>query len=106
MKIGSLKHRIVLQKKMITEDDLKQQSEVWTDITTVWARIEPLSGREYFIARQENAEISVKITIRYQPGISTDLRAVFGSRTFEVLSVINPEERRESLLLMCREVSV
>ena len=103
MRIGELRHRVTLQRKEITEDALKQQSEVWTDIATVWARIEPLSGREYFAARQENADISVKIIIRYLPGITTDSRAVFDGRVFEALSVVNPEERCESLILMCRE---
>jgi len=106
MKIGNLRHRVVLQQKVITEDALKQQSEFWADIATVWAAIEPLSGREYFAARQENTEVTTRITIRYLPGIKADIRAVFGGRIFEVLSVINPEERRESLILMCKEVPV
>lgn len=106
MKIGSLRHRVTLQQKTVTEDDLKQQSEVWSDITTEWARIEPLSGMEYFAAKQINVDISVRITIRYRPGIISDLRAVFDGRIFEVLSVINPDERCESLVLMCKEVPV
>ena len=106
MKIGSLQHRVALQQKTVNEDAIKQQSESWTDMSTMWARIEPLSGREYFAARQENAEITAKITIRYRPGINTDLRIVFDGRIFEVLSVVNPEERCKLLILMCKEVPV
>jgi len=103
MRIGELRHRVTLRKKEITEDALKQQSEVWTDIATVWARIEPLSGREYFAARQENADVSVKVVIRYLPGITAETRVVFDGRVFDVLSVINPGERNISLVLMCKE---
>ncbi|MGI5892088.1 MAG: phage head closure protein [Bacillota bacterium] len=106
MKIGDLRHRVTLQQKTVIEDDLKQHTENWTDIATVWARIEPLSGREYFAARQENTEVTTRITIRYLPGITTDSRVVFGGRVFEVLSAIDPEERCESLILMCNEVPV
>ncbi len=106
MKIGNLRHRVTLQQKTVIEDDLKQHTENWTDIASVWARIEPLSGREYFAAKQINSEISVRVTIRYLPGITTEARVVFGGRIFEVLSVVNPEERCESLILMCREVPV
>ncbi len=98
-----MRHRVTLRKKEITEDALKQQSEVWTDIATVWARIEPLSGREYFAARQENADVSVKVVIRYLPGITAETRVVFDGRVFDVLSVINPGERNISLVLMCKE---
>jgi SPP1 family predicted phage head-tail adaptor len=104
MRIGDLRHRVTLQKKTITEDALKQQSEAWVSVATVWAAVEPLSGREYFAAKQVNAEISVRITIRYRKGITPDMRVVFGDRAFEVLSVVNPKERCESLVLMCREV--
>lgn len=106
MKIGNLRHRVVLQQKVITEDALKQQSEVWTDIATVWAAIEPLSGREYFAARQENAEVTAKITIRYRKDVTPDMRAVSEGRVFDVLSVINPGERNISLILMCKEIPV
>lgn len=101
-----MRHRVTLRKKEIAEDALMQQLEAWTDIATVWARIEPLSGREYFAARQENTEVTTRITIRYLPGITTDSRVVFGGRVFEVLSAIDPEERCESLILMCNEVPV
>lgn len=98
-----MRHRVTLRKKEIAEDALKQQSEAWTDIATVWAAIEPLSGREYFAASQENTEVTTRITIRYLPGITTDLRVVFGGRVFEVLSAIDPGERNISLILMCKE---
>lgn len=104
MKIGTLRHRIQIQIKTISEDSLKQQTESWTDVATVWARIEPLSGREYFQARQETAEVSVKVTMRYRNDISPSMRLRFEDRIFEVLSVINPEERCILLLLMCKEV--
>lgn len=106
MRIGELRHRVTLQQKEVTEDELKQQAEIWTDMATVWAAVEPLSGREYFAAKQINAELSVRVTIRYRKDVTPDTRIVFGSRIFEVLSVVNPKERCESLILMCREVSV
>ena len=103
MKIGPLKHRIVLQRKTVTEDTLKQQSESWVDFAYVWGSIEPLTGREYFSARQENAEVTTRITIRFLKNVTPDMRVVFGSRVFEVVSVINPKELNQSLVLMCRE---
>lgn len=106
MKIGELRHRVILQRKTVTEDELKQQTESWTDIATVWASIEPLSGREYFAAKQVNSEISAKITIRYRKGINSAMRVLFGGRIFEVQSVTNPEERCKSLILLCEEVPI
>jgi dTDP-4-dehydrorhamnose reductase len=77
---------VVLQQKVVTEDALKQQSETWMNSATVWAVIEPLSGKEYFAAKQVNAEISVKLTLRYRKDVVSDMRVAFGNRVFEVLS--------------------
>ena len=106
MRIGDLRHRIVLRKKVVTEDELKQQSETWTDVVTIWACVEPLSGKEYFAAKQTNAEVSVKFTLRYLSGVKSDMRVAFKDRSFEIQTVINPKERNRSLVLMCTEVSV
>ena len=106
MRIGELRHRIVLQKKVVTEDELKQQSETWTDVVTIWACVEPLSGKEYFAAKQTNAEVSVKFTLRSLNDVKPDMRVTFQDRSFEIQTVINPKERNRSLILMCTEVSV
>ena len=106
MRIGELRHRIVLQNKVVTEDELKQQSETWTDVVTIWACVEPLSGKEYFAAKQTNAEVSVKFTLRYLNGVKPDMRVAFKDRFFEIKTIIDPKEKNRSLVLMCTEVSV
>ncbi|MDW7651312.1 MAG: phage head closure protein, partial [Bacillota bacterium] len=78
--------------------------EAWVDIGTVWASIEPLSGREFFAAQQVNAEVSTKITLRYKAGIKPEMRVLFAGRVFEILSVINLEEKNIQFVLMCKEV--
>lgn len=104
MKIGQLRHRIVLQEYTSTQDSFGAEVQSWVDIATVWASIEPLSGREYFAAQQINAEVSTKITIRYRAGIKPTMRIIFKSRIYEILSVINTREQKRELTLMCKEV--
>ena len=106
MKIGKLKHRVILQRKEITEDELKQQTETWVDFAYVWAEVQPLSGREYFAAKQENAEVTTRITIRHLKDVKPDMRVLFNEKVYEILSVINPYERNVSLVLMCREMVI
>jgi len=69
MKVGRLRHRIVLQQRA----DLVIDGEVvpgWTDLAEVWASIEPVSGREYFAAQQVSAETSTRILIRWRAGVN------------------------------------
>lgn len=106
MKIGKLRHRAILQRKEITQDELKQQTETWVDFAYIWAAIQPLAGREYFSARQENAEVTTRITIRYLKDVKPDMRVMFNEKVYEILSVINQDERNISLVLMCKEAVI
>jgi SPP1 family predicted phage head-tail adaptor len=75
----------------------------WETFATVWASIEPLIGREYFGQQREQATVSHKIRMRHQPGITHKMRVTWGTRLFEIESVLNVGERDRELLLMVSE---
>ena len=75
----------------------------WNTLATVRADIEPLSGREYFAAAQVNAEISHRIRLWYRTDVTPKCRGVWGTRTFDFVSVINVGERNIELEIMAVE---
>ncbi len=101
--IGSLRHRITLQEPVVIKDSIGQEVEEWQDVATVWASVEPLSGKEYFNAKQTNSEVSTKITLRYFNGLLPHWAVQFGQHRYNILSVINYEERNIYLQLLCSE---
>lgn len=105
MNPGNLNKRITLQQQTEEQDASGQLLDNWADIATVWAAIEPLSGREFFAAQQVNSEVTTKIRIRYRDGIKAYMRIKYGERIFDIQSVIDPKEQHKELVLMCREVN-
>ena len=103
MRAGTLRHKVVIQKNTPTRDSYGAEVEAWADYATVWASIEPARGREFWESQQVNAEVTGKIRIRYLEGITPKMRVKHGSRIFEIISVINPEERNRELQLMVKE---
>ena len=103
MRAGTLRHKVVIQQNTPTRDSYGAEVEAWTDYATVWASIEPARGREFWESQQVNAEVTGKISIRYLAGITPKMRVKHGSRIFEIISVINPEERNRELQLMVKE---
>lgn len=103
MNFSKLRHRITLQERVASKDSFGAEMETWKDISTVWAMVEPLSGREYFAAQQVNAEVTTKVTIRYIKSIKPEMRVVFEDRVFDILSVICVDERKVEMQLMCKE---
>jgi SPP1 family predicted phage head-tail adaptor len=68
-----------------------------------WAAIEPLTGRELFAAQQRVAEVSHKVTIRWRPGILANQGVWYGKRQFDIQVVLDPDERKCFLVLLCKE---
>ena len=104
MKIGDLRHRVTIQEKAVTIDAYGGEVVIWADVATVWAAMEPLSGREFLEGRRLENEINHRIRIRYREGLTPSMRVVCGSRTFDIEAVIERASRRREIWLMCREL--
>lgn len=101
--IGKLRHPISLLKPIIVKDELGQEVEKLEVQKTIWASIEPLSGKEYFSAKQVNSEATIKLTIRYVESLLPHWVVQFGQRIFNIEAIINFEERNKYLQLLCSE---
>lgn len=103
MNIGKLRHRITLLRQVNEVNDYGASTQTWKRVATVWANVRPLSGREYFSAQQVQSEVTTQIWLRHIEGIKPTMKVKFGKREFEILSVLNIQERDVSLQLMCKE---
>lgn len=103
MKIGELRHRITFQKEIKTPDGHKGFVSQWQDVVTVWASIEPLSGREYFYSHQIKAEVTHRVKIRYREDITVKMRIKHRDRVLEIESILDLKEAHQTLEILCRE---
>jgi SPP1 family predicted phage head-tail adaptor len=101
---GKLIHRITIQRPVETQDSLGATVQSWQNLANVWASIEPLSAREQFNLHSTYTAATHKIGMHYIAGVTAKCRVLFGTRAFDIESVINPEERNEDLNLVCSEV--
>lgn len=102
-KIGDMRHRITFQKSEKTPDGYKGHTVKWQDVITVWASVEPLTGREYFYSHQIKAEVTHRVKTRYREDITVKMRIKHRNRVLEIESIIDLQERREFLEILCRE---
>jgi SPP1 family predicted phage head-tail adaptor len=103
---GKLRHRITLQELSAASPDVTgsgMPDESWTDLATVNASVEPLSGRELFAAQEHHSEVTTRITIRYRAGINAKQRVSFRGKTYNIRYVLDPEERHRELQLLSAE---
>ena len=101
--IGNLRHRITFEKPVKVADGYKGHTVTWQDVITVWASVDPLSGREYFYAHQIKAEVSHRVRIRYNEKVSTEMRIKHKDRYLMIESIIDLKERREIQEILAKE---
>lgn len=104
--IGKLRHRITFQKETRVDDGGGGSASTWGDISgtaTVWASVEPLSGREVLFGQQLQASVTHRIKLRHKSDISEAMRIKFGSRFFNIRSIRHIEERDRWTEIMAEE---
>lgn len=103
---GLLRHRIHIQVSVETQDEFNQPIAVWENLVeNVNANVAKLTGQELFEARQLHAESTYRIITRYVKNLhlTPKHRIVFGEKQFDILSIINLEERNLIFEIMAKE---
>ena len=99
MRAGKLRHLIYLQSLTGTNDGGDYQ-EAWATTYTIRAEMDPKGGTEYFSADQVQDRAVVVWRVRYQDGITTDMRLIHRETTYNILSVANTGGRDRELLIL------
>lgn len=70
---------------------------------SVAALVVPMSGREYEESQKLRTETTYKISTRFFPGITPDLRILYDNREFEIVSVLDLNGRHSELQIVAAE---
>ena len=104
MRAGRLNQRITFQRQTESLSPYREDVGAWSDVVTVSAAVEPLSGKEFFQAMQVQSDVNLRITCRYSSdvsGITTKDRISHGSNTYDIAAIVNVGSRNKELQFMC-----
>ena len=106
-------HRITIQEMSNSSDDYGGQNVSWITQSTVWAAVEPLTGREVWSSDQNNSRVNSKMVIRYQADLKNTAstgayRVSYDGRIFPIKYVKNVDndmkrEGKSFQILYCEE---
>ncbi|WP_345993760.1 phage head closure protein [Sulfurimonas sp. HSL-1716] len=105
MRSGNLKHKVEIKQHTGTRDTFGGVADDDVLFATVYVSIVPLSGKEYFVSKSVNSEVTHQIEMRFIPGVTPDMKIVYGTREFDINSVINVREANKTLQIMATEVT-
>jgi|SRR5579864_4490152 len=106
--IGAMNRQITIQQRTATNSD-GQQTGAYSNLITVWAKIEHLSGKEVVNGIEFSAEITTRFTTPYTPGIEPRMRVKYvdlagKTHYYDLLYVQNVDERGFFLELLAQEI--
>ena len=104
MKSEKLKNRIMLQILETLTNENGFEIESWVDFKDLWAAVTNLHGREYFEAAADQAENTVKFTIRYTDQIDTTMRVLFKGKQYNISSIDNIKYANKFIEIKAMEV--
>jgi SPP1 family predicted phage head-tail adaptor len=104
MRAGKLRRRLIIQQATETQGATGEMAVTWGTFATVWGSVEPLRGREFWAAKEMQAQVDTRIRIRYLEGVTPKMQVLDGARIFLIYAVIDPETRHQELQLMAQEI--
>ena len=103
-KIGDLRHLVSLQNSTNTSDGAGGFTQSYSTIADVFASINPKKGNEIFSDGAQNP-VTHEIFIRYRDDVTINntTKIVFGTREFNIRSILNLEEKNRFLKIEAEE---
>jgi len=104
---GKYRHRMTLRKRAHTVDAHGEDVRTYTTVSKVWGSLEAVTARERFESQQVQASVTHRISIRFAEIYLSEMgpadRILVGTRTFEVVSLLDREGREREIEIMCEE---
>ena len=80
---GMFREKLQLRQRSVTQDDLLQDIETYTDWGTYWAMVKTLTNRERIEAGQEQLNYSKRFVIKYAKSLDEFIAS--DQATFEII---------------------
>ena len=103
---GALRSELALQVNTPAPDGLGGHAESWSEIATIFARIEPASATSSFGPDQTVEMVTHRITIRWRNGVAAGMRFAKQGRIFDIVTVHDPDDSGRYLVCRAREVGL
>ena len=100
---GDLNRRLTLQAPVEAADGAGGSTRSYADVTTLWAKVAPVSARYDIVAAGSGATVTHRIVIRRGPEVTTRHRLVEGARVYRIVAVRDEDSDRRFRVIHAEE---
>ncbi len=99
----TLRHRITIRTPTEVADGRGGVTRTFASHRVVWANVVPSQAFEALTGGQRQMTRTHRVQIRYRSDIDGDMEILFGSRTFQIVGIMDKMEKRRWTILDCVE---
>jgi len=104
VRAGELRHPISIEEQVETQDSYGGVVITWNNLLDTRAKIVPVTGGEWYINDQLANTVDHSILIRHPRfDIPYSARIIFNGREFNIVKMLNFEERDMHLVILAKE---
>ena len=100
---GELRHRVTFQTVTASNSGTGGVTYTTTDYAQRWAKVEGLRSIEFFTAKAVQAERALRFTVRYDSGITAQMRILYETRTYHIEGLMDLDGRQRWLTILAVE---
>jgi SPP1 family predicted phage head-tail adaptor len=100
---GGFRHECALEEAVHTADEAGGSTVTWSEVATLFARIEPLRAATRFLADQAIETVTHRATLRHRAGVGSGMRLTRLGRVFDIVTVHDPDETGRYLVCTLKE---
>ncbi len=103
MRIDNLRNLVTIQQRSTTESTPWDDTVTWADHVERWADVKPVSAKERMRNQGPSSEATYTMALRWEDDLLSDQdRIVWDGRTFDIVGIINVDERDVEMNVMLK----
>lgn len=107
MRAGKLRNEVRIQANAPTRDASGGELAVWTDhVSSWWCELVQVAGGQIFKGKGVHGQATHVASGRYEAGVTSDMRVLFGARIFDIVNPQSVDNRGRELRLELKERGV
>jgi len=102
MRAGKLFKEFTIEQRAEVVNNYSESEPSWSTLTTTYGEFMNMSGTEIIQANQVDAFYNTKIIIRWIEALRANMRIVYKSRYYNIVSIDDINERDETMIILCK----
>jgi SPP1 family predicted phage head-tail adaptor len=101
---GKLRTRITVESALYSVDAFGARVPTWTTAYQTWGKVKTTGGAVSESGHVQRGTVTHEVEVRYRANLSVANRLKIGTSTLNIVSCLDPDMKRERLVLSCVEV--